>query len=515
MQVDSSLTEVSLLGVFPILLTIIIAVVRKEVTVALFLGVVLGSILFYNTTGTYYGLGEVFTKYILNAFADKGHAAVILFSVLISASIHILIKAKSFDDLIIWLSRFAKSKRSAQLITYFLGFLVFFDDYANTLIVGNTMQKVTAKYGVSKQKLAFIVDATAAPIAGIALVSTWIGYEVQLIDEGLALINYTAATGYGVFLSAVKYSFYPVLMLIFVFAIIWIQRDFGPMRKYEVNAEGELQRHKPDDCIEKNTGSPLIVLSFVFFLVFFTFFGIYISGERGLGFADAIQNGDCYEGLILGSSVGLIFSALAALNKRVKHENIFTAFYEGFTKLMPAIVVLVLAWSLNAVLVDLKLSAFLTHALTAYSFPQFLLPAVVFVLSALIAFSTGSSFSTMGILIPLTVTLFSFTFTSEGIGELGLLGIASVLSGAILGDHCSPISDTTILSSMATNCDHMSHVNTQLSYSLFIGSFALLLIVFQSANILPLWQSYLLFVGIIALVFKLILVRQRKVFNVN
>lgn len=373
------------------------------------------------------------------------------------------------------------------------------------------MQKVTSKYGVSKQKLAFIVDATAAPIAGVALVSTWIGYEVQLIDDGLKLINHTAASGYAVFLSAVKYSFYPLLMLIFVFAIIWFNKDFGPMLKYDkLNSLSEGQGQD----IEAE-GTPFAVLGFVATLVVVTFLGIYISGNSGNGFVDAIQNGDCYEGLILGSSMGLVFSFAVAWFKGVMQSETFNSFYEGVSKLVPAIVVLVLAWSLNTVLVDLKLGMFLIHLLDLYNFPEPVLPALIFVMAAMISFSTGSSFSTMGILIPITVSLFSFAFNATGVGEIAFLGIASVLSGAILGDHCSPISDTTILSSMATDCDHMSHVNTQLTYSLFVGGFALLFIVFQSFEILPLWLSYVVFIGVMVLVLKLILIRQNNVVDVK
>tara|TARA_Y100000766_G_scaffold169211_1_gene145281 strand:- start:35 stop:1627 length:1593 start_codon:yes stop_codon:yes gene_type:complete len=492
-------------GIIPALLAIILAVCTKQVILSLITGIISGSIIysFLNDSGTYFfGIDKVFDHYLLNSIADKHNASIILFSLLIAGSIHIMTKMGAFNGLIKWLSKYAKSKRSALLITYFMGFFVFFDDYANTLVVGNTMQRITDRFKISREKLAFIVDATAAPIASIAFVSTWIGYEIQLIKDGLESADFVGSdSAYGVFLKTVPYSFYPIITLIFVFVLIVTGKDFGSMKKFELK---QIQVINSEIEVVKSI-HPLWAVLPVVVLLFFTLFGIYSSGDTHLGFVKAIQTGDCYKGLLWGSSSCFFHVFLISVfTKNTISEN-FNWMFEGMKSLLPALTILILAWGLNGVLEDLMLGEYIGYLMSNSNVPFYIIPLTTFVLSSIIAFSTGSSFSTMGILIPIVISVCLSFYDTEDF-EFGVFyaSIASVLSGAVLGDHCSPISDTTVLSSMATGCDHINHVNSQLIYCLVSGVIAVLLILLHSIFQINIWFIYAVGVVLIYLIISLL-----------
>lgn len=496
-------SELSWYGAIPALLAIVMAIVSKQVILSLLIGLVSGSFLesiSSNSKSFFFGLDKVFDNYILGAIADNGHASVILFSLLIAGAISIMTKMGAFNGLVRWLGKYAKSKKSALLITYFMGFFVFFDDYANTLVVGNTMRKITDKFKISREKLAFIVDATAAPIASIAFVSTWIGYEIQLINDGLGDVRHPGMeSGYSVFLNAIGYSFYPIVILVFILVLILTEKDFGSMRRFELAQKECLAVDQSEDKIIK----PIWAIIPIIILLFVTIFGIYLTGRVDNGIVSAIQTGNCYTGLIWGSAscFGSVFFISLFVNNSVS-INIDWMF-DGMKELFPALCVLILAWSLNSVLEDLKLGEFLGGLILKNEISFSIIPVLTFILSALIAFSTGSSFSTMGILIPIVISVCLTYYPSLGF-ELGVFyaSIASVLSGAVLGDHCSPISDTTVLSSMATGCNHINHVKSQLPYCLIAGLIAVVLSILNCVFYLNLPLTYLIGVGLIWLIIR-------------
>tara|TARA_Y100000589_G_scaffold79810_1_gene73506 strand:+ start:2458 stop:4050 length:1593 start_codon:yes stop_codon:yes gene_type:complete len=492
-------------GIIPALLAIFLAIFTKQVILSLITGITGGSIIysFLNHSDTYFfGIDKVFDHYLLNSIADKNNASIILFSLLIAGSIHIMTKMGAFNGFIKWLSKYATSKRSALLITYFMGFFIFFDDYANTLVVGNTMQRITDRFKISREKLAFVVDATAAPIASIAFVSTWIGYEIQLIQDGLESADFVSSdSAYGVFLNSVPYSFYPIITLIFVFVLIVTGKDFGSMKKFEFK---QIEVINSEIEVEKSIHPIWTILSVVV-LLFVTLFGIYSTGDNHHGFVAAIQTGDCYKGLLWGSSSCFFLVFLISLfTKNTIAEN-FNWMFEGMKSLLPALVILILAWGLNQVLEDLMLGDYLGYLMSKSDVSFYIIPLTTFVLSSIIAFSTGSSFSTMGILIPIVISVcLSFYNTQDFEFGVFYASIASVLSGAVLGDHCSPISDTTVLSSMATGCDHINHVNSQLIYCLVCGIIAVFLILLYSIFQINIWLIYTVGIVLIYLIISVL-----------
>jgi Na+/H+ antiporter NhaC len=475
------------LGLIPAVLAISLSVITKEVVLSLFIAVLIGSVLVFfegGLTDSYFiGLEKSIDHYILNAASDVNHMSIIIFSLLISGMVSVLKFTNGMSGVVNWISKYAKTKRSALFTTYFMGVVIFFDDYANTLIVGNTMKSVTDKFKISREKLAYIVDATAAPIACVALISTWIGAEVQLIDEGLEDngLSKVIGTGYATFLNAISYSFYPLITLVFIFLLIYMKRDFGKMQELEL-----AQQEITELTLDNKKISPIYegILPIVV-LISISFLGIYITGE-GNGFVEHIQSGDSYKGLLWGSSASLTTTILINI-KRGLVNNIEWVL-KGFIELLPALLVLVLAWSLNSVLQDLELGAFLGELLNNTGLGFQWVPIITFLLASVIAFGTGSSFSTMSILFPIVISVSaSFVLANpvEEIISLFYCSVASVLSGAVLGDHCSPISDTTILSSMATGCDHISHVKTQLPYAITVGCMSAVMIVLSTIFNLP------------------------------
>jgi Na+/H+ antiporter NhaC len=483
----SSVVDAGWLGLIPAIVAVVLSIVTKEVLSSLFLAVIVGSFIVFFKGGLpdsyFFGLENAIDLYIVSAASDEEHVSVIIFSLLIAGMVSVLKHSNGMHGVIQGVSKFAKTKRSALFTTYFMGMVVFFDDYANTLIVGNTMKSITDKFNISREKLAYIVDATAAPIACIALVSTWIGYEVQLIDEGIKIsgLQSVIGTGYSAFLQSISYSFYPLITLIFIFVLIYLQKDFGEMLKVE-----RKQSSSKESSTELLTNTPVYkgILPIVV-LIIVSFFGIYVTGS-GSTFTDHIQSGNSIKGLLWGSASSLFIAMLINISRGLKKNVKWVV--KGFQELLPAILTLVLAWALNGVLKDLGLGQFLGSLLSESEISFHWVPLITFALSSIIAFSTGSSFSTMSILFPIVISIstsFILSSPTEDVISLFYGCLASVLSGAVLGDHCSPISDTTILSSMATGCDHVSHVRTQMPYALIVGAMSALMIVLSTVFLVP------------------------------
>jgi len=517
----------SWVAILPPLLTIAFALAWKRVIPALFLGVLLGAwaINDFGLAGLWLGLLDTFQVYVLKALADPDHAAIILFSLMVGGMVGIISRNGGMQGIVNHVVKWADTARHACLATASLGIAIFFDDYANTLVVGNTMRPVTDSMRISRAKLAYLVDSTAAPVACIALVTTWIGYEVGLIGDAISKLPDLDAEAYLVFLNTIPYSFYPLMAIAFVFMISASGRDFGPMLKAENRArqhgvsQVETVAGSNSDCegIEPIPGKPQRAINAfipVLVMIFGVMAGLYFTGKSALegidqpALRDIIGNSDSYKALMWASLLSMLSAALLTLGQRIMDlEEVVNAWYQGVRSMLYALIILVLAWSLGEITTVLGTADFLVTVL-GDSLPSFSLPVIVFVLAAATAFATGTSWGAMGILLPLAIPLTWAVMQSHGHTgpeHMHLLysSIAAVLAGSVWGDHCSPISDTTILSSLASGCDHIEHVRTQLPYAMVVGATSLLAGSLLTALGSPWWVGLLLGIGILALVVKL------------
>jgi len=494
-------------SVLPPLLAIGLAMLTRQVVVSLFAGILLGAI-FYSGLDPGAGLLRVIDRYALEALSDRDHASIVLFSLLLGGMVAVISRAGGMHGVVEAFRHRAKTKRGAQLVGWFLGFLIFFDDYANSLVVGNTMRPLTDRMRISREKLAYIVDSTAAPVAGIALISTWIGFEVSLIGDAFRDLG-VAEDPYKVFLSSIPTCFYPLLSLVFVALVAGTGRDFGPMLRAERRAEGGLVLRPGATPIAALESDRLAVKPGVLprwwvalvpigVMAGTVLLGLWWTGRAALGAEgdplgirsalDVLTSGNpiknlgnifsaasSYTVLLWGSLFGCIAAiALAAGGRKLRLAEAMESWVGGVSAMVLAIVILILAWSIGAVCKDLATANWIV-AQAAEGVPAGILPALLFVLGGAVAFATGTSWGTMAILFPLAVPL-AYHATAgldfEGVHRELIATVGAVLSGAIFGDHCSPISDTTVLSSMASGSDHIDHVRTQLPYALLVGAVA-------------------------------------------
>lgn len=542
------------LSVLPPLIAIGLALFFKEVISSLFVGIFVGAATygFYTggMTGIFTALFTVLDHYILNALLDRGHISVILFSILIGSIVAIISKNGGMQGVVNHIIKYATTRRSGMLATYSLGLAIFFDDYANSLVVGNTMRPITDKLKISREKLAYIVDSTAAPAAAVAFITTWIGAELTYISDGIDKIETLHNTeislsAYGVFLNSLPYSFYSFFTLIFMFILLYKQRDFGPMYKAELKAlKGKplennvtnrvLEDFNPDSSIRVKAYNAIIP---IFIIVFGTVASLFVTGlsatkaELLLNGVDVsngtwaaigtgegsdvgfmrklgvlIGNADSYLALLWASLAGLIVAVFLTVSQRLMTlKETMDSVLVGVNTMMPAMTILILAWALSDVTSALNTAEYLGSFFTDSFEMVWIIPAISFILSALIAFSTGSSWSTMAMVYPLIIPLsFSVALNDPNYSEMAIMynSIASVLAGAVLGDHCSPISDTTILSSLATSCDHISHVNTQMPYALTVAGVSLFIGVIPGAIGVPNFVSYIIGVIVLFLIIR-------------
>jgi Na+/H+ antiporter NhaC len=493
-------------SVLPPLIAIGLALLLRQVIPALFVGIWVGAwaITGFTASGLLSSLTATADTFVRDAIAEPDHASVVLFTLLVGGMVGVISRNGGMLGIVERIVGFASSARRAMAATVAMGLAIFFDDYANTLVVGNTMRPITDRLRVSREKLAYLVDSTAAPVACIALITTWVGYEVGLIRDAIADLPGLDLNAYIVFLHSIAYSFYPLLALTLVFAVVATGRDFGPMARAESRARTEgrvapptaasertaddMADVQPSDgvtCRARNALLPIATL------VGGVVGGMFITGE-GETLRAVIGSADPYKALIWGSLAGsLIAIALSTLQRTLTLTDAVTAWFSGARAMLLAIIILVLAWALSGVTDVLGTADFLVSLLGDRLHPG-LIPALVFVVAAATAFATGSSWGTMGILLPLTVPLTWALMQGAGMagGEhMGILyaTVAAVMGGAVWGDHCSPISDTTILSSMASQCDHIEHVRTQLPYALTAGLAALLLCFLPAGFGMPWW----------------------------
>jgi Na+/H+ antiporter NhaC len=509
-RTDSTRAIPGWLSVLPPLLAIAMALVFRQVISSLFAGVWIGAWIAVEISweGLFLGLLQTVDTYLVEALANPDHAAIIIFSLMIGGMVGVVSRSGGMQGVVNAVTEWASDARRGQLVTAFLGLGIFFDDYANTLIVGNTMRPLTDRLKVSREKLAYVVDSTAAPIACVALVSTWIGYEVGLIASAVQQIDGLSEGAYSIFLHSIPYSFYPLFALFFVFAVIGTQRDFGAMyeaerRAWETGAVSAGDASSTADISEHEELAPKLdrphrainAVVPVVVLIGSVLIGLYATGE-GERLQEIIGSADAYRALLWGSLLGAFAAIGMVVSQRILTlTEAVDAWYTGVKTMLLAIVILLLAWALSAVTEVLHTADYLVSVLGPWIIPA-LLPAVVAVLSALTAFATGSSWGTMGIIMPLVLPLvWSVMELHELTTDLENYHIlystvAVVLGGAVWGDHCSPISDTTILSSMAAGCDHIDHVRTQLPYAMTVGIISLLVGTVPAGFGIPWWICF-------------------------
>ncbi len=493
------------LSVLPPLFAIIIALLFREVFSALFIGILFGASIISWYQGNlliiavFKALFAVIDTYLLQSLNHSGHLSIIVFSMLIGAMVNLISRNGGMQGVVNYLSRFADSPRSGQFITWLLGIAIFFDDYANTLVVGNTMRPITDRLRISREKLSYIVDSTAAPIAAIAFVTTWIGAELSYIQDGISKLGLDE-NAYQVFVNSLSYSFYPVSALLFIVILFWQKKDFGPMYKAEVRARSgnvtsisdknasTFNDHNLD--ISKNAKPRAInAIIPVLVVVFGTIAGLIYTGmaekswSNELGFSKNLSMiigvADTYSALLWSSISGVAAALFLTLSQRLMSlKASIDSLTDGFKTMLPAILILSLAWSLALVTEDLQTATFISETLLSFKISPYLIPALTFAMAAVISFSTGSSWGTMAILYPLILPASWLISMDYGLNyDTSMLlfhnVVSAVLAGSVMGDHCSPISDTTILSSLASSCNHIDHVNTQLPYAVTVGSVSL------------------------------------------
>ncbi|MBQ7700768.1 MAG: Na+/H+ antiporter NhaC family protein [Candidatus Methanomethylophilaceae archaeon] len=496
----------------PAILAIVLALITKEVYSSLFVGILFGAILFadFNFEGV---LHTVVDGGFLTVLTDSWNVGIILFLVILGIIGVLVLKSggtKAYGE---WALKHIKSRSMAELATFILGVLIFVDDYFNCLTVGQVMRPLTDKFNVSRAKLAYLIDSTAAPICIIAPVSSWAAaVSGSLKDAGVELIGMNA---FDLFLQSIPYNFYALFSIVMVITISLIKFDFGPMKKHEDNAlNGDLFttedrpfKDEEEKINENGHVLDLVIPIFIFLIPACIIALIYTGGFfDGESFIDAFANCDASLGLTYGSLIALLLTIVyMVLRKSTDFQNIMDALPKGFRNMVPPILILVFAWTLCTITKDYLGSAAFVDTLldNAGSLANFL-PAIFMLLACFIAFATGTSWGTMGILLPIVVTTFQVTNPS-----LMVIGVSACLAGAVFGDHVSPISDTTIMSSAGAQCSHVNHVATQMPYAILVAGMSF--IFFLVAGF---WQSYLVtLIGIAAMVFVLVAMRQLQVAN--
>lgn len=472
------------LSILPAAVVVVLAIATRKIILPLLTGVILAGCL---AAGPY--PLEILHRLVFVYFAEiimsPFNWAILIFTTSLIGMVAVASRSGGTGAIVVLLLRYAKGLRGTRVVTFLMGLAIFFDDYANMAIVGPTMKPVFDRMGMSREKLAYIIDSTAAPIAGLAIISTWVGAEVGYLQNAAAAIG-IKVSGYSLFLEALPYRFYCIFALFLTFFVAWSGRDFGAMRQAEEKARrgnAGIEETKIENKVLPATMARfallplLLVLSLIVGSVYF-FGALKGSGLLGVLQFDVWQNAFTRMGdLANGNALSYVFalsalagSALAIVlpwrSRVMTGQQGVHAWFDGVKVIPPALAILVLAWALAHGSEELATASYLV-ALLKGKLPALWLPLLIFCTAAAVAFSTGTSWGTMALLIPTSVEL---AYQIGGEGGM-LVAMAAVLDGAIFGDHCSPISDTTILSSICSGCDHISHVRTQLPYAL-LGFFA-------------------------------------------
>ena len=452
------------LSLLPPVITIALALITKEVYSSLFIGILSGALLYSNFN--IWGMVTNSFDVMVGKLADSWNVGILIFLVVLGMMVSLVNKAGGSAAYGRWAETHIKTRVGAMISTAVLGMLIFIDDYFNCLTVGSVMRPVTDKHHISRSKLAFLIDATAAPVCIIAPISSWAAAVSSVAPEG---------QGLQLFISSIPYNFYALLTLAMVIMMCLLKVDFGPMKLHEDNAmKGDLftTEARPYANAEENAGNskgtvldlllPIVAL-IVSCIVTMIYTGGFFDPDSGvyMNFIDAFSGCDASMGLVLGSFIALIVTFCFFIPRKVITIKQFTeSFSEGFKQMVPAILILTFAWTLSGVTNNLGAKVFVAEfvRVNAVGLANFL-PAIVFVIAIGLAFATGTSWGTFGVLLPIVCSVFAS-------GELMIIAVSACLAGAVCGDHCSPISDTTIMASTGAQCEHISHVNTQLPYAM-------------------------------------------------
>ena len=513
------------MSILPPLVAIVMALLIKEVISSLFVGILTGTFLMALYGGASPasamggGLLRVVDTYVVGSLFDADHVTIIVFTLLIGGMVRIITANGGMQGVVNWLSKRAKGPRSGQLMTFCMDLCIFFDDYSNTLVVGNTMRPIADKLKVSREKLAYIVDSTSAPVVAVAFVTTWIGAELSYISDGIKAIGLDASA-YSVFFHSLAYSFYPFLTLGFVLMVILSGRDFGPMLKAERKArlvssmETEMTERvsRPAHIIDALIPLLVLILGTIIGLIATGYDATVWQAETGFfsKLSATIGAADSYKALLWASLLSLLTAIVVTLLRgSLTFAKVMEEMVEGFKSMFNAVLILTMAWSIALVTKDMHTAEFVSQLLVQWSLSPVLVPVLTFVLAALIGFSTGTSWGTMAILYPLILPASWLLCQEQGLSVDATMPlfynvVASVLAGAVMGDHCSPISDTTIMSSLASSCNHLQHVATQMPYALTVGGVALLLGVLPTALGLPSWVAFLGGFVVLGLIVRLV-----------
>ena len=463
----------TLWSLFPPVVAICLALLTKEVYSSLFIGILVGGLL-----ATGFNPIHTVDTVVNDGFisAVSGSAGIFIFLVILGIIVALLNKAGGSQAFGRWAAKHVKSKFGAMLVTFLFGILIFIDDYFNCLTVGAVMRPVTDKTKISRSKLAYIIDATAAPVCMIAPISSWAAAVSGYAPDG---------QGIALFCKAIPYNFYSLLTFVFIIAIGIMNFDYGAMRLHEINAEngdlftsGEVKANEEDELPATSKGRVIDLVLPIVALIAICVFSLFYVGrcmgeewvfasanyDSSLGFVDAFSNTDATVGLPWGGLVALVLIIIYYVARRlITVKEAMECIPKGFIAMVPAILILTMATTLKNTTSLLDSSSFVENALANAGALNNLLPAIIFLVACFIAFATGTSWGTFGILIPIVVNIFPVG------SELGIIGISACLAGAVCGDHCSPISDTTIMSSAGAQCDHINHVSTQLPYAITVA----------------------------------------------
>ena len=459
------------LALLPPVIAIVLALVTKEVYSSLFIGILSGALLAtsFNPVNT---LTTIVSDGFVGSVADSWNAGILMFLVLLGMMVALLNKAGGSYAFGEWAKKNVKTRIGAQLATLLLGVLIFVDDYFNCLTVGSIMKPVCDNKNISRAKLAYLIDSTAAPVCMIAPISSWAAAVAGVV---------VSVNGLTLFIKAIPYNYYSLLTLVMIIVITLMKFDYGPMKRHEANAKnGDLfsegERNEGDGTVvESNIKGRVIdlVLPVVVLIITCILGMIYTGGFfDGVNFVEAFSNCDASVGLALGSSVAVVLTVIYLICRKViSFSDAMSALPKGFCAMVPAILILCFAWTLNGITGMLGADVYVSTMMKGVAGSLMsLLPAVIFLVAIGLSFATGTSWGTFGILIPIVVAIFENQIVDGSMPELLVIGISACLAGAVCGDHCSPISDTTIMASAGAQCNHVNHVTTQLPYALTVAA---------------------------------------------
>ena len=458
-------------ALIPPLVAIILALITKEVYSSLFIGIVMGGLFYGNLFQTGFSLEKsvlhIFDDGILGVLTDSYNVGILVFLVVLGIMVSMMNRAGGSAAFGEWAGKHIKTRIGAQLASILLGVLIFIDDYFNCLTVGSVMRPITDKHNVSRAKLAYLIDATAAPVCIIAPISSWAAAVTGFVP---------GEDGFSIFINAIPYNYYALLTIVAMLTFVILKVDFGPMAEHEANAvngdlytTGDRPYENVSQDVIKGRGKVIDLIFPIVTLIICCVIGMIYTGGffSGTGFIEAFSGSDASMGLMLGSFFALIITiAFYSVRRVLGFTECCNCIPEGFKAMVPAILILVFAWTLKSMTDSLGAAEFVDTVMQgcAGSFMKFL-PAIIFLVGAGLAFATGTSWGTFGILIPIVVHVFE-----NSNPQLMIISISACMAGAVCGDHCSPISDTTIMASAGAQCDHVNHVSTQLPYALTVAA---------------------------------------------